>query len=95
LHSRLDDKGIAFLGVIYDDVKNSDLIKSLLKNNNINWQQVFISQNETNTFVDKYRVTSYPTYFIVDKSGKIVYRDFGLPGFQRVKQYIQKNISDF
>jgi thiol-disulfide isomerase/thioredoxin len=95
LHSQLDDKGIAFLGVIYDNVKNSDLIKSLLKNNNINWQQVFISQDETNTFVDKYRVTAYPTYFIVDESGKIIYRDFGLPGFQRVKEYIQKNISDF
>ena len=95
LHSQLEDKGIAFLGIIYDDVKNDGLIKSLLKSNNINWQQLFISQGETNTFVDRYRVTSYPTYFIVDKRGKIIYRDFGLPGFQRVKDYIQKNISDF
>ena len=92
LHTELNGKGISFLGVIYDDSTNSGIVKELLGKNNIDWRQLFISQDEKNSLVDRYKVTSYPTYFIVDKDRKIIYRDFGLSGFQRMKEFIQKKV---
>lgn len=92
LYDLLSQKGVSFLGVIYDGPNKKEEIHTLLQEQDINWPQMFIADTVANTLIRKLNIESYPTYIVADRKGKIVYRDFGLPGLQRLKNFLHKKI---
>ncbi len=86
LETSLKNKGIAFLGIIYDDSTNSIKIKSLIEKFSLTWNQVLIDKNTPNSLIESNRIISFPTFLLVDKKLNIIYRDFGIDGLERMKQ---------
>lgn len=40
----------------------------------MNWYQAFVNKkNRKNTIVDKWNITSFPTFIVLDNTGKIIY----------------------
>jgi thiol-disulfide isomerase/thioredoxin len=50
-----------------------DLLPLHIKNNNIKYPNILVSKSES----DNYELVGYPTFYIIDKSGKIVFSKLG------------------
>lgn len=85
MHSRLDKQKIAMVGVCYD--KNIGVVEAFLQKREIDWTQLFDPQVNA-TISKQFAVTGYPTFVVIDPSGKIVFKDEGLTGFQRLSEQI-------
>jgi thiol-disulfide isomerase/thioredoxin len=90
LNRQLAGKGVGFVGFIYDDTTNTGKISSLINRFDITWPQLFIPSDRENTIVEKNRVLSFPTYFLINSKGRIVYRDSGKDGLERLKQKLKE-----
>ncbi|WP_170299183.1 TlpA family protein disulfide reductase [Larkinella terrae] len=86
MHTTLDNKKITMVGVCYD--KNVEIVENFLKKREIDWTQLFDPQSGS-VFGKQFAVSSYPTFIVIDPSGKIVFKDEGLTGFQRLKEQIE------
>ena len=89
LNQRVSDK-VAFVGIVYDKKDNLDKADSLLKRYHIAWPQAFVSQEMENTIVQSHNVVSFPTYFLLDRNGNIIYRDFGEDGLARMETKLKE-----
>ena len=65
---------LTILGINSGDTK--DKIIDFVKKNNYNWQQV-MSGKDSDNLVLKFNVAGFPTKFIIDPDGKILYRFTG------------------
>jgi thiol-disulfide isomerase/thioredoxin len=92
LNRQLAGKGVGLVGFIYDDTANTGKISSLINRFDITWPQLFIPRDRENTIVEKNRVLSFPTYFLINSKGRIVYRDSGKEGLERLKQKLKELI---
>lgn len=68
-HKKFGDK-IQFIGIAVDDKQR--LVK-YLKEQNIQWPQIYISRDlkQQSPLVQKYNVYGYPSYFLINPNGKI------------------------
>ncbi|RRB01213.1 TlpA family protein disulfide reductase [Larkinella rosea] len=90
LHTTLDKQKITMIGVCYD--KNIGIVENFLKKREIDWTQLFDSQTNS-IYAIQFSVSSYPTFIVIDPSGKIVFKDEGLTGFQRLSEQIEMIIT--
>lgn len=82
IYAEFKDKGVEFVGVSLDKAEAEGglaALKEFVQKNELAWPQYYL--NGDATFQQKYRVTSIPTVFVVDKDGTIVsidgYRTLG------------------
>jgi len=72
VNAKYKTRGLVMVSVAYDD--NISKLKELIESNHMNW--IHLIQSEKNAeFVDKLKVSSFPTLILVDPTGKILYRD--------------------
>lgn len=72
VNAKYKSKGLVMVSVAFDD--NISKLKELIESKQMNW--IHLIQNKENAeFVDKLKVTVFPTLILVDPSGKILYRD--------------------
>jgi peroxiredoxin len=72
LHEKYNARGLAVIGIDPYDKDENDL-KTFLKKRGVTYK-VLLSEN---TFPREYNVTGYPTLYIIDKTGKIIYSHAG------------------
>jgi len=73
LYEKYSDQGFILLGINSTDSDVKENLKNFLEKRNITYP-VLLAERE----LDKsYNVTGYPTMYILDKSGKIVYAEIG------------------
>lgn len=67
---------IQFLGVLYDDYKNIESAKNILRKNKINWPQILDRKDYEDSIeiIKIFRIITFPYYVILDKEGEIVLR---------------------
>lgn len=87
LHSILDSQKIAMIGVCYD--KNIGIASEFLKKQAISWPQLFDPQANS-TFGKSFAISAYPSFVLIDSTGKIVFKDEGLNGFQRLSEHLSQ-----
>ncbi|MFC2131863.1 TlpA disulfide reductase family protein [Bacteroidota bacterium] len=75
LFNKYKDKGVVFLGVNSIDIKEKDRkkIPVFLKYNEMNYPIIFID-HKTDSI---YHVSGYPTIYLIDRKGKIVFSQAG------------------
>jgi thioredoxin-related protein len=65
-----------------------------LKNEGIGWPNIFENRKATGPKIaDLYNVQEYPTFILIDRKGKIIFREFGLPGFTDLERVIAQLLS--
>ena len=81
---------LKMIGVALDNDINQ--VRQFIKKNSINWEQVFVNKNkaDSNSLCAKYKVENYPTFIVINPEGKIVFRDMGIDGFNRLEAYLDK-----
>jgi len=72
INSKYKTKGFVMVSVAYDE--NIEKVKELIESNQMNWIHLFQSKKNAE-FIEKLKVSAYPTLILVDPSGKIVCRD--------------------
>lgn len=82
---------LQIISVAYDE-NISDVIEYATEHD-MNWINLF-EQNGSNKngLIDKYKVTSFPTLVLIDKSGIIVTREIGVDGYRVIEKYLKKLI---
>ena len=85
---------IGFLGILYDDLQNNKEIESLIDKNEIKWRQAFINRMDSNTLIDEWRIFAFPTYLVINKHHKIVFRGIGSTGFLKLKEFLEVSIRE-
>jgi thioredoxin-related protein len=74
-HKKYSNKGLVILGLNpYDNKeKTKKKLSAFLDNNNMNYPIVFIEKE----IVKDYKVRAFPTFYIIDKKGKIAHSQVG------------------
>ena len=81
LHENFDGKSISMIGVCYDD--NVAKVKTFIQIWLIGWNQIF-DRSDKSELGKLFEVTAYPSFILIDPQGKIVFRDEGINGFERL-----------
>jgi len=72
LNTKYKTKGFVMVSVAFDE--NIEKVKEIIENKQMNWIQLIQSEKNAE-FVDKLKISGFPTLILVDPSGKIVCRD--------------------
>ena len=78
------NRGLNIIGIT---TENREIIEKLIKANQINYTNIFADEN----ILKKYKVTSRPTYYLIDKNGRIIKVSYG--NLNEIESVI-KNIID-
>jgi len=81
---------LSIISIAYKD--KLDLVKKHKEKYNIEWAQILNASNSNADFSAHYKIDGYPSFLLVDSSGKIVFRDSGINGFDNLKTFIQSNV---
>ncbi len=75
LHEKYSKQGLSVIGVnCFDKLEEKkELLKKFIHNQKINYP-VLLANKEV---VEKYKVKAYPTIFLIDRNGKIIYTEVG------------------
>jgi len=72
VNAKYKTKGLVMVSVAYDD--NISKLKEIIESKQMNWIHLVQSKNNSE-FVDKLKISAFPTLMLVDPSGKILCRD--------------------
>jgi thiol-disulfide isomerase/thioredoxin len=86
MHLSLDSQKIKMIGVCYDN--DIDKVKRFMSNRGIEWTQIFDPQSKS-TVAKMFEISAYPSFVLIDPNGKIVFKDEGLDGFQRLSDKLK------
>ncbi len=90
LHEKYNDKGLKIIGINPYDTKEEDDIDKFLAKHGISYTILL----EGKDVAKAYHVSSYPTMYLIDKNGKIIFSRFGYgEGEEReLEELIKKNL---
>ncbi|MEX2606957.1 MAG: TlpA disulfide reductase family protein [Kiritimatiellia bacterium] len=71
-YAKYHDKGFEVVGISLDE--NVDTLKKFIAENGINWVNLF-DQDQASSLAEQYSITTIPSLFLLDKTGKVVALD--------------------
>jgi thiol-disulfide isomerase/thioredoxin len=84
LNEEYKDRGLKLISIASDDQPGQ--VVKYLHDENIPWFNLFQPATGTAPIIETYKIGNYPTFILIDKNGKIIFREFGTPGFTRLQQ---------
>lgn len=82
---------IHYQGIAFD--KKDDVVRKYVANKPAIANQIFVDMTkqdeEADDLVKRFKVTNYPTFILIDQSGKILLREIGKEGFSILKSYLK------
>lgn len=84
LHEQYGDR-ITFLSVCYDNERNYDKARQILKRHGIDWHDIFVPQSERYSVVRLLDVTNFPSYLIIDRQGSVLLFEYGTYNLPKVR----------
>ncbi len=80
---------LRYVGVALD--KNPELVSEYIKAKPLISQQLFVKMQEgKGSIVDQFAVENFPTFVLIDQDGKIVFRETGTDGFEKLQQFLNE-----
>ncbi len=80
-----------FLSICYDQPQNFDKAKEIFSEHGVKWPQILDSiQAGKPTMTRSLKVSTFPTYMVINKNGDILYSNFGTDGFDGLKKFMLK-----
>lgn len=78
MYDKLKDRDdILMIGIAAENTNDTEKLKKLIEDKQIDWLNVWATPEERrlqSSFFTKLKINSYPSYILLDKSGKISYR---------------------
>lgn len=89
LHEKFKDRGLKVIGIDPFD-KDKDVLSAFLKKRGVNYT-ILLSER---SLASKYNVSGYPTLYLIDRTGKIVFSHSGYSEEMEVvlEEFIKKNL---
>ena len=89
LNEKYKDKGLKVIGIDPYDKKDNEIIKFLHKSG-VNYTVLFDNKD----VIDDYHVSGFPTMYLIDKTGKIIYTQVGYSKEvdEKLEEIIKKNL---
>jgi len=84
LNEEYKDRGLQLISIASDDQPGQ--VVKYLQDENISWFNLFQPATGKAPIIETYKVGDYPTFILIDKNGKIIFRQSGTPGFTRLQQ---------
>ena len=75
-------------GVAHDD--DLGVVKNYLKSKNVSWPNVFDKRSSAE-LIKLYRITSFPTFILIDPNGKIIYRGIGKTSLNSIDKLLSNH----
>ena len=73
-----DRKDVLLLGVAKEDNKDTNKLKDIISREKVEWLNLWLDSKEANrdtSIIKKLNILAYPTFLIIDNTGKIVSKD--------------------
>jgi thiol-disulfide isomerase/thioredoxin len=87
-------KKVLLISIAYEVKKDTLDLTSIIAKYKMNWPQALVfKQPDTRTIVDKNYVSEFPTYFLLDKTYKIIFRGTGNDGFDELTKILDGKLS--
>lgn len=90
-----EKKDVLVLGIALEHKKDIDKLKKIIRENNVEWTNVWNNFSARKSFTSvhgKLCIEVFPTYMIIDKEGKIVYKDNSIFKAQEAVELFMKLI---
>lgn len=77
---------IDLISLAYDQPKDTSKLRQMISKKNMNWEHVWIdrSVSKNNNLVKYLKVETFPTFIIVNKKGKIIYRGSEMDALEKM-----------
>lgn len=81
---------LSLVSVAYDSGINR--VKKYVYSNDMRWSHIFQSdKTKEKGLVEKFNITEYPTFILIDKNGKIIARSSGAEGLKQIESVLKNN----
>lgn len=92
LHKNLRQKGFTVVSIAYDEVKNLNMLKKIVTEEKLSWVNLFedITNHDKSSLINKYKISAFPTYILVDHKGMVIIRGEGEEGLNEIASFAKK-----
>lgn len=92
LNKRYQSMGLNIISVAYDD--NEQIAKKMIKQEGMSWTNIFQSTRDKSNakIIQDYKIETFPTTILIDPKGKILAREEGIDGFEKLYKLIQNTL---
>jgi thiol-disulfide isomerase/thioredoxin len=88
LSNKYSVDSVVIIGISIDEDKQT--MKSSIKENEMNWVHIWDYDNDLS---NQFGVFSIPTFILIDKQGRIVFRGYGLEDKEKVVKYLDEKLN--
>ncbi len=85
LLKELSMRPIKIVGITFE---NTTLVKDYCKKNNLLFSQIADNTIGANSIIMKYKISTYPTFILINKSGIIIFREYGFEGLKKIVAFL-------
>ncbi|GAB3174530.1 TlpA family protein disulfide reductase [Telluribacter humicola] len=93
-----ENPNFQLVSVAYEQSRELKALNNLVEKHNITWQNIVEYQQKQgevfdyNRLVSHFSVNIFPTTILLDKQGRIVYRDSGSDSFERLNEVLRREL---
>lgn len=92
MNSFYANRPFQMISIAKDESQN--VVREYLKKENIQWINFYDKSTES-TICNKYKIQAFPTFIVIDDTGRIVLRAVGKEGFISIKNFLQKKLNRY
>lgn len=93
LFNKYSRVGVKVLSIAADRPQDLDKLKSIIKEQKLNWDHLIVNRNGFHPIIKNYRIQSYPTTLLINPKGKIVVREIGEKALDSIDMYLEKHMT--
>lgn len=93
LYDRFKNK-VEIIGIASEKILDTAKVTAFILEKKLVWKNLIQLNSYSNlkgTLIDKYRITAFPTYILIDKNGKIVCRQSGYLDLDKIEYFLKTN----
>lgn len=94
LHDKYKNKEVQFVSLALDGSSDLDKLKKVIKENNLNWNQLFINKDKPSAIVKDYKVSEYPTTILIDPKGVIRARGTSAKILKEIDKILEQKLKN-
>jgi thiol-disulfide isomerase/thioredoxin len=89
LNDQYKSKNFKLVSIAFDKKNDYKKLLSTIKKQNMDWINLFDDQELVSNISTQFNVSCFPTTFLIDPNGKIVYRSCGVDDFSKIEEMLR------